>query len=163
MEEARKSPAAQMIAATNDAASGINVGDMEAQIEASLKAQMGAGASKAEILQSMGQVESTNVELPTPAAAAPSQSALIASVIAKAKAAAPVAAAPKAVVAAAKPAPVEAVAQKTEEQKASQEKVKEMASKLGIPFTDDISKLGSNSAISDALIEKAVALGKTEA
>ena len=38
-----------------------------------------------------------------------------------------------------------------------------MAQKLGIPFTDDISKLGSNSAISDALIEKAVALGKTEA
>tara|TARA_B110000285_G_C14954158_1_gene528313 strand:+ start:768 stop:911 length:144 start_codon:yes stop_codon:yes gene_type:complete len=38
-----------------------------------------------------------------------------------------------------------------------------MANKLGIPFTDDISKLGSNSAISDALIEKAVALGKTEA
>mgnify|MGYP006906906057 CR=1 FL=1 len=38
-----------------------------------------------------------------------------------------------------------------------------MAAKLGIPFTDDISKLGSNSAISDALIEKAVALGKTEA
>jgi len=27
-----------LIAATNDAASGINVGDMEAQIEASLKA-----------------------------------------------------------------------------------------------------------------------------
>ncbi len=38
-----------------------------------------------------------------------------------------------------------------------------MASKLGIPFTDDLAKLGSNSAISDALIEKAVALGKTEA
>lgn len=38
-----------------------------------------------------------------------------------------------------------------------------MANKLGIPFTDDLSKLGSNSAISDALIEKAVALGKTEA
>lgn len=88
---------------------------------------------------------------------------MIASVIAKAKASAPVAAAPVAVVAKAKPAPVVAVAQKTEEQKASQEKVKEMAQKLGIPFTDDISKLGSNSAISDALIEKAVALGKTEA
>jgi hypothetical protein len=38
MEEARKTPQAQMIAATNDAASEINVGDMEAQIEASLKA-----------------------------------------------------------------------------------------------------------------------------
>jgi len=87
---------------------------------------------------------------------------LIASVIAKAKSA-KAASAPVAVKA--RPAPAAAVAApaKTEEQKASQEKVKEMASKLGIPFTDDISKLGSNSAISDALIEKAVALGKTEA
>jgi len=87
---------------------------------------------------------------------------LIASVIAKAKNA-KAASAPVAVKA--RPAPAAAVAApaKTEEQKASQEKVKEMASKLGIPFTDDISKLGSNSAISDALIEKAVALGKTEA
>lgn len=87
---------------------------------------------------------------------------MIASVIAKAKNA-KAASAPVAVKA--RPAPAAAVAApaKTEEQKASQEKVKEMASKLGIPFTDDISKLGSNSAISDALIEKAVALGKTEA
>ena len=38
-----------------------------------------------------------------------------------------------------------------------------MAQKLGIPFTNDILALGSNSAISDALIEKAVAAGKTEA
>ena len=38
---------------------------MEAQIEASLKAQMGAGASKADILQSMGQMDvQTTVELP---------------------------------------------------------------------------------------------------
>lgn len=49
------------------------------------------------------------------------------------------------------------------EAKASQEKVKEMAQKLGIPFTDDLMNLGSNSAISDALIEKAVAAGKSEA
>ena len=54
MEEARKTPQAQLMAATNEAASSINVGDMEAEIEASLKAQMGAGASKADILQSMG-------------------------------------------------------------------------------------------------------------
>ena len=47
--------------------------------------------------------------------------------------------------------------------KASQEKVKEMAHKLGIPFTNDLINLGSNSAISDALIEKAVAAGKSEA
>ncbi len=37
-----------------------------------------------------------------------------------------------------------------------------MAQKLGIPFTTDLIALGSNSAISDALIEKAVAAGKTE-
>lgn len=34
---------------------------------------------------------------------------------------------------------------------------------LGIAFTPDLIALGSNSAISDALIEKAVAAGKTEA
>lgn len=60
-----------MIAATNDAASGINVGDMEAQIEASLKAQMGAGATKADILNSMSQTESANMEVPAPVAATP--------------------------------------------------------------------------------------------
>jgi len=38
-----------------------------------------------------------------------------------------------------------------------------MAQKLGIPFTADLISLGSNSAISDALIEKAVAAGKSEA
>jgi len=38
-----------------------------------------------------------------------------------------------------------------------------MASKLGVPFTNDLAALGSNSAISDALIEKAVAAGKSEA
>lgn len=38
-----------------------------------------------------------------------------------------------------------------------------MAQMLGIPFTADLIALGSNSAISDALIEKAVAAGKTEA
>jgi hypothetical protein len=49
------------------------------------------------------------------------------------------------------------------EAKASMEKVKEMAQKLGVPFTKDLMALGSNSAISDALIEKAVAAGKSEA
>lgn len=38
-----------------------------------------------------------------------------------------------------------------------------MAHKLGIPFTPDLVALGSNAAISDALIERAVAAGKTEA
>jgi len=37
-----------------------------------------------------------------------------------------------------------------------------MAGKLGIPFTGDLMALGSNSAISDALIEKAIAAGKSE-
>jgi hypothetical protein len=38
-----------------------------------------------------------------------------------------------------------------------------LAQKLGVPFTNDLLALGSNSAISDALIEKAVANGKTVA
>lgn len=38
-----------------------------------------------------------------------------------------------------------------------------MAHKLGIPFTADLVALGTNAAISNALIEKAVAAGKTEA
>ena len=37
-----------------------------------------------------------------------------------------------------------------------------MAQKLGIPFTQDLVNLGTNAAISDALIEKAVAAGKSE-
>lgn len=49
------------------------------------------------------------------------------------------------------------------EVKASQEKVKEMAAKLGVPFTADLMAMaGGNSAISDVLIEKAVAAGKSE-
>jgi hypothetical protein len=38
-----------------------------------------------------------------------------------------------------------------------------MAQKLGIPFTAELMSLGSNSAISDALINKAVDMGKSEA
>ena len=37
-----------------------------------------------------------------------------------------------------------------------------MASKLGIPVTPELLSLGSNEAISSALIDKAVAAGKTE-
>jgi len=37
-----------------------------------------------------------------------------------------------------------------------------MAQKLGVPFTNDLMALGSNSSISDALIEKAIAAGKSE-
>lgn len=69
---------------------------------------------------------------------------------------------------AATPAPVvkasvQAQSESSAEEKASQEKVRELASKLGVPFTNDLLALGSNSAISDALIEKAVANGKTVA
>lgn len=81
--------------------------------------------------------------------------------------ASPAPAAPKLVVkpaAAAVVAPAATVASTTSsEVKASQDKVKEMAQKLGVPFTNDLLSLGSNSAISDALIEKAVAAGKSEA
>lgn len=80
---------------------------------------------------------------------APAKPVIFAPVV-KAKPAAPA----KAVVAAAP-----AVSAETQ---ASQEKVKEMAVKLGVPFTADLMALGSNSSISDALIEKAVAAGKTE-
>jgi hypothetical protein len=75
---------------------------------------MGAGASKADILQSMGQIESTAVELPpTPL---PTK-ALIASVIAKAKGsrAAPVAVTPVATTSDAPPSAAAAVAVKSEE------------------------------------------------
>jgi len=60
-------------------------------------------------------------------------------------------------------APAATVSTTSAEVKASQDKVKEMAQKLGVPFTNDLLGLGSNSAISDALIEKAVAAGKSEA
>jgi len=75
-------------------------------------------------------------------------------------------AAPKLVVkpaAAAVVAPAAVASTASSEVKASQDKVKEMAQKLGVPFTNDLLSLGSNSAISDALIEKAVAAGKSEA
>ena len=101
-----------------------------------------------------------------------SVSSIMAKVLAKHKAAAPVATstpvampAPVAPVAVAqKPAAlVQAKSAAEVEAKASQEKVREMAQKLGIPFTADLMALGSNSDISDSLIEKAVAAGKSEA
>ena len=42
------------------------------------------------------------------------------------------------------------------------DKVKDMAQKLGIPMTPDLMNLGSNEAISNALVEIAVGMGKTE-
>lgn len=41
--------------------------------------------------------------------------------------------------------------------------MKEIARKLDIPFTNELMALGSNAAISDALIEQALANGKTDA
>ena len=37
-----------------------------------------------------------------------------------------------------------------------------MAQKLGIPMTDEMMQLGSNEAISNALVEIAVGMGKSE-
>ena len=44
-----------------------------------------------------------------------------------------------------------------------QDKIKEMAKKLDIEWTPEIMKLGSNEAISNALVEIAVNAGKSEA
>jgi hypothetical protein len=46
--------------------------------------------------------------------------------------------------------------------KPSEEKVKDMAKKLGVEFTPDLMQLGSNEAISNALVEIAVSQGKSE-
>jgi len=42
-----------MLAAANDAAGTINMGDMEAEIQANLQAKIAAGASKNDILSQM--------------------------------------------------------------------------------------------------------------
>lgn len=47
--------------------------------------------------------------------------------------------------------------------KPNTEKVEAMAKKLGIPMTPELMQLGSNEAISNALVEIAVGMGKTEA
>jgi len=46
--------------------------------------------------------------------------------------------------------------------KPKQEKVREMAKNLGIEFTPELMQLGSNEAISNALVEIAVSNGKSE-
>ena len=46
--------------------------------------------------------------------------------------------------------------------KPQEEKVTEMAAKLGIPMTPELMQLGTNEAISNALVEIAVGMGKTE-
>ena len=52
--EARNSPAAKMLTQANAAASGINMGDIEANIQAQIQAKVASGASKEEIMASMG-------------------------------------------------------------------------------------------------------------
>jgi hypothetical protein len=47
--------------------------------------------------------------------------------------------------------------------KPKEDKVSEMAKKLGIPMTPELMQLGNNEAISNALVEIAVGMGKTEA
>ena len=46
--------------------------------------------------------------------------------------------------------------------KPAEEKVAEMAQKLGIPMTPELMQLGTNEAISNALVEIAVGMGKSE-
>jgi hypothetical protein len=46
--------------------------------------------------------------------------------------------------------------------KPNMEKVTGMAQKLGIPMTPELMQLGSNEAISNALVEIAVGMGKSE-
>lgn len=119
---------------------------------------MQAGASKEELLAqaNIEDIMSGAAVAPAPVAA-PAHTNVVAQVLAKhgvAKAATKKVAAAK---------PVAAAPASADDTKASQDKVKEMAQKLGVPFTSDLMGLGSNSAISDALIEKAVAAGKSEA
>lgn len=46
--------------------------------------------------------------------------------------------------------------------KPKMDKVEGMAQKLGIPMTPELMQLGTNEAISNALVEIAVGMGKTE-
>lgn len=54
IEAAKNSPQAKMLTAANDAASSINMAEMEANIQANLQAQINAGASKADLLAGAG-------------------------------------------------------------------------------------------------------------
>ena len=146
-----------MLAAANNAASEINMNEMEANIQASLQAKLDAGASKNELLMSAG-----NDDVPATSMAVQSNAQAVVQQVLAAHKASP-APTQKLAVKPAATVVAPAATAASSEVKASQEKVKEMAQKLGVPFTNDLLSLGSNSAISDALIEKAVAAGKTEA
>lgn len=141
---------------------------IEASVQAELQAKLKGGASKEQLLAEAGAED-----LAEPAVPSGSVQSVMAQVLAShgigamaqvSAPAKPVIAAPvvKAKPAAPAKAVVAAAPAVSAETQASQEKVKEMAVKLGVPFTADLMALGSNSAISDALIEKAVAAGKTE-
>lgn len=71
IEAAKNSPQAKMLTAANDAASSINMAEMEANIQANLQAQINAGASKAEILAGAG-----SEDLAMPASSSLAQSAM---------------------------------------------------------------------------------------
>jgi hypothetical protein len=151
-----------MLSAANDAASTINMAEMEANIQANLQAKIDAGASKAEILAGAGSEDLSALPM-----ASLAQSSSAQSVVSKVLAGHGIAAKSAPAIPIAQPVVSAAVAEPAAptaaETKASQDKVKEMAHKLGIPFTADLVALGTNAAISNALIEKAVAAGKTEA
>lgn len=103
IEAAKNSPQAKMLSAANDAASSINMAEMEASIQANLQAKIDAGASKAEILAGAGNddisVPANSLALGTGVVGG--QGAVAASVVSKVLASHNIATAPKPVVAAA--------------------------------------------------------------
>lgn len=166
IEAAKNSPHAKMLTAANDAASSINMAEMEATIQANLEAQIHAGASKADLLAGAGagadDISFPSMSLTQSSSTDLSANSVVSRVLAshnikkKSPISIPVAKAPIASM------EISATGTNNVEVKASQDKVKEMAHKLGIPFTADLVALGTNAAISNALIEKAVAAGKSE-
>lgn len=164
IEAAKNSPHAKMLTAANDAASSINMAEMEATIQANLEAQIHAGASKADLLAGAGadDISVPTMSLTQSSSTDLSANSVVSRVLAshnikkKSPISIPVAKAPIASM------EISAAGTNNVEVKASQDKVKEMAHKLGIPFTADLVALGTNAAISNALIEKAVAAGKSE-
>ena len=164
IEAAKNSPHAKMLTAANDAASSINMAEMEATIQANLEAQIHAGASKADLLAGAGadDISVPSMSLTQSGSTDLSANSVVSRVLAshnikkKSPISIPVAKAPI------ESMEISAAGTNNVEVKASQDKVKEMAHKLGIPFTADLVALGTNAAISNALIEKAVAAGKSE-
>jgi hypothetical protein len=60
-----------MLAAANDAASNINMGEMEATIQAQLQAKLNSGMSKSELIASAGNEELISTATANPAYSAP--------------------------------------------------------------------------------------------